>query len=273
MKAKLYVQNAFTNVDSEEQIKQPSVFNKVFARLANKGKPLGKICPIYLEINSKHYVLGVLTHNNNGSTSFFPQLPGEIHFDHLTLQDIQKDNHHFTATSNNKRKKVLPLSAEHLSNGLHHVLTIVLDKSNLVRLPSETEYSDVNVELIDQIKEGFFTKEEQVPIIVMPLPDLEGSLIFQLFLIPYGVNPREIILYPKPIVDMYKDFCLSENESVSTSCSVIPHPKQDQYQLGIYCFANRKALPTAFMHAVRKEGLYSKLGAKLGLLPRGVQGE
>jgi len=254
MRVKLHVKNIFTDIDSEEQIRQPSVFNKVFTRLVNEGKPLGKICPIYLEINSKHYVLGVITHNNNESTSFFPQLPGEIHFDHLTLQDIQKDNHHFTRTSSNKREKVLPLSAQHLSNGLHHVLTIILEKSHLIQLPSVTEYPDVDVKLIDQIKEGFFTKEERVPTTVMTLPELEGSLIFQLFLIPHGVNPREMILYPKPIISTYKDFFPSENDSVPTSCSVIPHPKQDHYQLGTYCFANRKVMPTTFVHAARTEG-------------------
>jgi hypothetical protein len=264
MKARLFFENTFVKVDSEDKIKQAPVFDRVFTRLVVESKPLGKICPIYLDTNNKHYVLGVITHNNNGTTSFFPQLPGEIYFDHLTLQNLSKDNHHFTGISNGKRGKLLPLSAEHLTNGFHHVISIVLQKENLQQLTATTEYPDVDVESLELIKDGFFTNDEQVPITVMKLPDFEGSLIFQLFLIPKNIDPRTMVLYPKPITDIHKDnFKVEDCEGVQTVCSIIPHPKQDEYQLGIYCMGHKGMLPTSIAHAVSKEGFYSKVDFKL----------
>ncbi len=264
MKAKLIIQNAFTKVDSGGQINQPVVFEKVFRRLIVEGKPLGKICPVYLELDSKHYVLGVITHNYNGSTSFFPQLPGEIHFDHLTLQDLDKDNHHFTGIFNNKMSKVLPLTAEHLTNGLHHVISIVLEKGNLEQLPSITQYPDVDATQLEIIRDSFFTEDQQVPFMVLKLPDFEGSLIFQLFLIPKGIDPRTMILYPKPIADIHKDnFKIEDSEGLQAACSLISHPRHDQYQLGIYCMGYKSRLPTSIAHAALKDGFYSKVDLKL----------
>lgn len=263
MKVRLVVQNAFTKIKADDRIRQPKVFEKVFNRLVVEGKPLGKICPIYLEIGERHYVLGVITHNNNGSTSLFPQLPGEIHFDHLTLQDLKRDNHHFTGISGNKREKILPLTAEHLTNDLHHVMTIVLEKGSLERLPSKTQYPDVDATSLELIKDGFFTNDEQVPMMVVNLPDFEGSLIFQIFLVPKGVDPKTMILYPKPLTDIYKNnFKIEDCEGVQTACSIVPHPNQDQYQLGIYCMGYKSPLPTSIAHAASKDGFYSKIDLK-----------
>lgn len=251
------IKNDFVNIEAENKLAQPSVFNRVFSRLSKEGKPLGIIHPVYIHMNQKYYVLGVITHNNNGTTSFFPQLPGEIDFDHFTLQDISKNNHHFTRITNGERERVLPLSTHFLSNGTYFTLNIIQNNQDLVLLPPEINYPSVDEKFIHHIRHALIADGSPTPHTIMNLVDYGGSLIFQIFLLPPNINPDDMSFFPDPIFGN-KD--LSSLGDKFICCSVISHPKQNEYRLGIYCLKIKDyLLPTTITGIRNKVGFYSKL--------------
>jgi len=126
-KVKLIVENTFANLSSNNKEIGISVFDRVFNKLITGAGPLGKVHPIYLKFGNYIKTIGVLTLNTSGSYSFFPELPGQPEFDHMTFnKNITKDKHHYTRLTDNGREKVLPITAEHLTNDTYHVASIIV---------------------------------------------------------------------------------------------------------------------------------------------------
>ena len=127
-KLKLVVENAFIDSAHSSSGLGLTVYNRVFNKLMSGGGPLGKVLPLYLEINGNYKIFGILTLNKSGSYSFFPELADGLPFDHITfVKDLSKNNHHYTQVTPSGREKVLPILAEHLSNDMYHGISFACD--------------------------------------------------------------------------------------------------------------------------------------------------
>lgn len=105
-KVQLVIENNFAISKFNNKELEIDVYDRVFSRLVKEGGPIGKVHPIYLRIGDTLKTFGILTLNKNGSYSFFPEFPGELFFDHMTINyNIKKNRHHYTNINGLKRKK------------------------------------------------------------------------------------------------------------------------------------------------------------------------
>jgi len=261
-KLQLIVENSFVTSSANSKDIGITVFNRVFDKLLKKGGSLGKVQPIYLEVGGSLKILGVLTLNVSGSYSFFPELPGDPGFDHFTFVNNYNGCHHFTRVLNRGRVKILPITAELLTNGILHGISFVIgDVSLLKEAPKEIHYPEVEMADFNRIKDAFFTANKQEGSTILKSDVSNGTVCVQFFLIPKEIDFKKLSIYPKPIKTL-----LNENIRGKTSAfnAVVPHEYQNQYSLGIVYICLNKSIdaPLLILTSVPKNGFYSKIPIK-----------
>ncbi len=262
-KVSLIVENEFISLTSLEFNNKISVYNRVFEKLSNEKGSLGKVMPIYLKVNDTYKILGILTINKGGSYSFFPELPGNLEFDHITfVKNLNKNNHHFTRRIKNGREKVLPLHANLLDNGIYHGLTLIFkDISILKDVPRKIMYPEVDVKFLPKIKEAFLNIDKPVGSSVIEVNDGDGVLCVQLFLIPRNVDYRKMDFFVKSISRSIPNLNLEKENGSPVFNNIIFHEFQNDYVFGIKTILLRKnlCLEQIAMSWEIPNGYYSKM--------------
>ena len=257
----LIVENTFANSNDTSKSLQLTVFDRVFSKLVNRGGPIGKVHPIYLMAGDKSKTLGVLTLNKSGSYSFFPELPGDSDFDHMTFnKDLQKDKHHYTRVTADGNEKVLPINAEHLTNGMYHAATFVFTDYHLLKgVPKEIIYPVLEISKLKEINDAFITSGNPQGSTLLNLDFTIGSFCMQVFLIPKTTDYRAMTFFLKPFQSIQPDFELEDG--TRSFNAVIPHEYQSDYSLGILSFFHRKNIGTTLqiVTSAKQQGFYSKI--------------
>lgn len=233
--AQVVLVNANALATSPEQNDEISVYGKVFDNLIEEGGPLGKILPINLKIGDTEYALGAVTLNRSGNSSIFLELPGTLHFDHLTVvRNLKVGNHHFTQRKAGKRIKVCPLNATPLTNGTLYVMTLIIGSTSHLKIaPRQMVFPSVPIQHIPRLQDAFITngKPEGVSVINGGLKD--GVICLQFFLIPTGVDFKVMNFYYNPIKHLAKEAILENEDGSNTHNLVIPHEYQSEYMIGV----------------------------------------
>jgi hypothetical protein len=257
----LIVENTFTNSQATSKDLQLTVFDRVFAKLVNQGAPIGKVQPIYLIAGAQSKTLGILTLNKGGSYSFFPELPGNYDFDHMTFnRDLEKDKHHYTRVTTDGREKVLPISAEFLTNGMYHAATFIFNDYQLLKgVPKEIIYPTLEIKKLKEINDAFITSGNPEGSTLLNLDFVKGSFCMQIFLIPTNIDYSTMTFFLKPFQTTQPDFEL-ENGTMSFN-AIIPHEYQSDYVLGILAFFHKNDVNTTLqiVTSAKQQGFYSKI--------------
>lgn len=265
-KMKLVIENTFSpdlKLDSDEI--GISVYRRVFKKLLDSHGSLGKVQPIYFRIDGEHKVFGIVTINKSGSFSFFPELPGDPFFDHVTFnRDLSKNEHHFTRVSDKKREKVLPLHAQHLSNNMYHAVSFSYNSDYLRVAPKYVHYPEIPLSDCMEVQDAFFVSSKTYGSTVVDLHDGGPAIHAQFFLIPADVDVHRM----KPYVGVYKGYenetKVIEVEYLKMACAVIPHVYQEEYVLGLGVFRGESMQNSVFIgSAASKNGFFQKLNMPL----------
>jgi hypothetical protein len=260
----LVVENTFSKSTANSQELGIRVFDRVYNKLVKTGGPLGKVHPLYIKLDDELKVLGVLTMNESGSFSLFLEVPGDPDFDHLTFnKNLAKDTHHYTRVTSEGHEKILPISAEHLTNQMHHAVTIGISSlSSLKDVPREILFPFVDETHLEKIKKSFITGSVTEGSTAITLPRNSESFCFQFFLIPSATDYKTMTLYNKPLTNMDADFNLKIDRPLFNV--FLPHHYQDDYSLGIVSFGYDKKFSNDFniMTAAKTGGFYSKIEIK-----------
>lgn len=257
----LIVENTFASSEGTSKDLQLTVFDRVFSKLINQGGPIGKVHPIYLIAGDQSKTLGILTLNKGGSYSFFPELPGDYDFDHMTFnRDLQKDKHHYTRVTADGREKVLPINTEHLTNEMYHAATFVFKDFHLLKgVPKEIIYPPLEITKLKEINEAFITSGNPEGSTLLNLDFVSGSFCMQIFLIPKTTNYRAMTFFLKPFQTIQPDFELEDG--TRSFNAVIPHEYQSDYVLGVLAFFHKKDIDTTLqiVTSAKQQGFYSKI--------------
>jgi hypothetical protein len=261
-KTQLIVENSFIESNHNSNELGITVYNRVFSKLVNEKQSLGKVCPIYLKVGKVYKVLGIFTLNKSGSYSFFPEFTDSLQFDHITFVKDVTGGHHYTGVTPEGRQKVLPIFAEHLTNGVYSVASFMISDIGLLKnAPREVIYPLVDTERLQQIKDAFFTAGKQEGSTIFELKDTEGTVCIQLFLIPSSVDYKSMMIYTGPYKKFQTDFNIENGVELNLSNLVIPHEYQNDYMLGAVAFVypGKTDHPIVITTASNKAGFYSKL--------------
>jgi hypothetical protein len=262
-KTQIIVEASFVHPSAPEFNSNLTVFERVFNKLVSEGRSLGKIQPIYLKIVDFYVVLGVLTLNKSGSYSLFLELPGLPPFDHITfVKNLVKNNHHFSGFTDKGREKLLPLSAELLSNGTYHALTLIAGKTSFFKEASKkVAYPEVDIQHLKVLEEAFITKGAPEGSTIIDIRDNEGLLCIQFFLIPKEVDYKLMNFFIEPLKEYIPTLDLRLENGSPEYKGVIPHEYQDDYVIGINALLLKKhSNPDLFvLSTARPKGHYSKI--------------
>lgn len=257
----LVVENTFINSQGTSRELQLTVFDRVFAKLVNQGGSIGKVRPIYLISGDRSKTLGVLTLNKGGSYSYFPELPGDYDFDHMTFnRDLQKDNHHYTRVTIDGREKVLPINAKYLTNGMYHAATFVYTDYQLLKgIPKEIIYPVLEITKLKEIHDAFITSGNPEGSTLLNVDFISGSFCMQVFLIPKTIDYRTMTFFLEPFQKIQSNFALEDGTKAFNA--VIPHEYQSDYVLGIVVFFHKRYIDTTIriITSAKQSGFYSKI--------------
>lgn len=257
---KLVVENTFAQNESSSTDLGISVYERVFHKLVKQGGSLGKVQPIYFKTNDRHILFGILTINQNGSYSFFPELP-LLEYDHITfVKDLEKNNHHFTRITEKGREKVMPLTAEHLTNNMYHAMLFMCRNLTLLKdVPRKSIYPEVNVTDFHEVQKALVTNDKLEGVTIINLEGVTGSIWVQFFLIPKETDYMTMV----PFVDAFKriqaDFAPRGETKLFNG--VVPHEYQSDYVLGFIAFMYPDPVDQELMlsFSASRSGFYSKL--------------
>ncbi len=261
-KLRLVVENTFIDSAQSSNGLGLTVFERVFNKLMSSKGPLGKVLPLYLEINGSYKIFGVLTLNKSGSYSFFPELADGLPFDHITfVKDLSKNNHHYTKVTHTGREKVLPIHAEYLSNDMYHGISFACDPLMLKEAPKEIHYPEIDTKHLKEIHAAFLTSGRPEGSIIVRLGKNGGTVCLQFFLVPTKTDYRKMTIYPEIFRKVQKDFEIKEGQDVNVFNTVVSHEYQSAYVLGIETFLYDKKMdhPLLIVGAANKAGFYSKI--------------
>ncbi len=260
-KVQLVIENGFINSKFTSKDLGITVFDRVFHKLVFQGGPLGKILPIYLKIKNDYFTFGVITLNQNGSYSFFPELPGIYDYDHITfMKDLVQNKHHFTRVTGTKREKVLPLFAQHLTNNMYHAASFVYgDQALLKSGPRKVIYPEIAEGDIKEIQKSFVTNDKYEGSTVIELKGTDGAICIQFFLIPKGVDFRQMMPFVQALQNAQPGLVFEGK--VDMLSTIIPHEYQDDYVLGLLTFVSKMVdnKQLAIIAAASASRFYSKL--------------
>jgi hypothetical protein len=230
---KVILENDFATSYKNSEELNITGFNRAFHKLTHEKSGIGKIFPVYLKIDNQYYVLGIFTFNRLGSVSFFPELPQGTFFDHITFdKDIFNKSAHLTHLVDGSRKKVSPLYINHLTNGTYHIITFIFQDFSLLKLaPKEIICPPVDFDLAEPLKDALFTNGSFNGNIILDAVGTDGPVLIQFFIIPNGVDYKNLQLTPSSFNNYFKD---EELKNILIRCFVLPkHEFQNDYQFGI----------------------------------------
>lgn len=235
------VENEFATSNKNSEELNITVFERTFRKLIHEKSEIGKIFPIYIKIDNIYRVLGIFTLNRQGSTSFFPEFPEGTFFDHITIGNtIDKNNAHLTQLIDGKRKKVSPLGIELLSNGVYHLITFIFQDFELLKLaPKEVIYPPIDVEQFESLKDALYTRNNYNGSGLLDAIGIEGSdgpIIVQIFVIPKGVDYRNLQVAKSPLGPISRYFQDEELINLKKHVIRLKHEFQDEYQFGLLAF-------------------------------------
>lgn len=251
--AQLIVENTFVKSTTTNYEVGATVYDRVFRKLLVQDGALGKVHPIYLKIGGRYTIFGILTINTGGSYSFFPELPGDLYFDHITFsKNLQKNNHHYTKTTWLGREKILPIYAQVLSNGTHHAITFLYkDHGLLIDAPKHIHYPKIPIEKLYELEKAFSTAGELESSTIIEFPRTAEPVCLQFFLLPKGIHYKNMTAFNiKP-----------PNGNIHLKNNVIPPGHQSEYAIGIVAFIHPDTTqaPLSISAAVSQKTFYSKL--------------
>lgn len=256
----IVVENEFIISYEENSGPIPTVFNRAFRKLTQEDSDVGKLFPIFIKVEDKYYTLGIFALNRLGSTSLFLELPEGTFFDHITFgKDLPQNKTHLTEIINGKRKKVTPLEPALLSNGTYHVLTLLINDISLLELaPKEITYPPIDIKHIDLVKEAVSTRGGYNGSGICEVMGKEGVIVFQLFLIPKGidVDSLDATKFGRALSNDFfdeKDF-----KNITRHKAHLGHEFQNEYQFGLVSYRYNKKIkgPLLLEYSTPKNGMY-----------------
>jgi len=251
----LIISNDFLPTNYNDIDTDTSGYQRAVQKIIDGGRS-GKIQPVYLMIGKTYKFFGLITLNVGGSISLFPELPGTYGFDHITFnKDLMKDGHHFTQTENGKHKKILPLSAELLDNGLRHAVTFLVSDLNTLKNASKNILlTGFNENHFDEIYESFFTKGKHEGSTILKLDEATGTLVVQMYLIPKDADFTRMNPFLQNVHKLYPELNLDPGTELKMFNAVIPHESHDDFYLGIQSFIIPKKMncQLAFVMSAKK---------------------
>lgn len=251
--AQLIVENTFVKSTTINYEVGATVYERVFQKLLTQGGSLGKVHPIYLKIGERLLIFGILTINSGGSYSFFPELPGDYHFDHITFsQNLQKNSHHYTKTTWLGREKILPLYAQKLTNDTYHAITFLYrDHGLLIEAPKEIYYPKTPIEKLPELNNAFNLTGKIEGSTIIEFPHTLDPVCLQFLLLPKGIHHKKMTAFDVQLEDGIT--CLKNY--------VIPPSHKSEYAVGIVAFIYPHKIQTSLsiLAAVAQKAFYSKL--------------
>jgi hypothetical protein len=257
-KIEIIIENTFATSDKNSKELNITVFERVFHKLIFEKSGIGKIIPVYVKSKDNYRILGVFTLNNSGSTSFFPEhLKGvDIFFDHLTLDRDLNKNAHLTHLIKERRKKVSPIALALTNRGFYHLITFVFQDLDQLKLaPEKIMCPKVNFGQKELLKNSLFSKGIFNGSLMLELPEEKGSIIFQILLIPKGIDCNDLSFVKEPLKPIFDDKQL-RNFKIRATC--LEHKFQDEYKLGVLSFRCSKEIemPIFLGYSLDKSGFY-----------------
>jgi hypothetical protein len=233
----IVIENEFVTLDESTATPNSSVFTRAFRKLTEEKSSIGKIFPIFIKIENKHYTLGVFALNRLGSTTLFLELPEGTFFDHITFgKNLIPNKCHLTEIVENQRKKVTALEPAQLSNGTYHVLTLLVNNLTLLKLaPKEIVYPPVDIEFVDLVKEAILTDGKYNGSGILEAVGNKGVIVVQIFLIPKGVS-FELL---EPAIDsgfLKNIFDKNNFKNIQMHKAYLGHEFQSEYQFGLVSY-------------------------------------
>lgn len=233
----IVIENEFVTLDESDATPNSSVFTRAFRKLTQEKSSIGKIFPVYIKIENKHYTLGVFALNRLGSTTLFLELPEGTFFDHITFgKNLIPNKCHLTEIVENQRKKVTTLEPAQISNGTYHVLTLLINNLALLKLaPKKIVYPPVDIECVDLVKEAILTDGNYNGSGTLEAVGNKGVIVVQIFLIPRGVS-FELL---DTVIDsgiLKKIFDINKFENIQRHKAHLGHEFQDEYQFGLVSY-------------------------------------
>lgn len=200
------VNNNLVSASPPREDHKPTIYKRILGHLIDKNLHPGKIFPLYALIKGNYHVLGAFTFNTGGTISFFPDVFGDLPFDHVTIaKDFEKNGGHLTTVKgSSNHSKVMEFDMEKLEDGDYHVMTFMMkDGSVLMDLPQKIELPNISVEEYEVEKFIGILQEatsNQTSIIDFPI-DSKGIYCVQITLQTKRKPEREIKIYTKPLLD------------------------------------------------------------------------
>jgi hypothetical protein len=213
--------------------------------------------------------------NRNGSFSFFPEFEGKLPFEHITVpKSFLKNKPHLTDVVDGTNKKIIPVTAQPISNGTYHIFSGLFEPEFLKDMPKEVVYKDLSINKYDCLQKAFSMEDGSfVGSIIMELPDLDiRNILLQIFIAPKGIEIKNIL----PFEDAFR-----KNKEINQKClhdiadevflrlNGICHYTHDDF-LVVFCIVvNDKPYKNdlKFFFPVERGGWYSKI-ENLKILPK-----
>lgn len=260
-------ENTFVYNSAPELNAEITAYSRVFRNMLNGGS-LGKILPIYLDDGKTHRIFGILVYNPNGLCSFFPEFPGSPGYDHLTFDKDVKGKHHFSGYVSGKKKKILPIFAEHLSNGIYLALTLGdKDLNNFKEVPRAISYPAVDIEKIKRLEDAFFENGSSVGSVVIKIEELPGPVCIQIQLIPDGIDFKKMNRTKDATERVFPGVDLEESDGYTRN-TVLLRKYDCNYDIGISITVFKKVFPDIQLFvsvSCDKSGYYSKIGDTINI--------
>lgn len=252
------IENTFTTSDKNSKELNITVFERVFHKLIFEKSGIGKIIPVYVKNKDDYRILGVFTLNRSGSTSFFPEhLKGvDIFFDHLTLDRDLNKNAHLTHLIGERRKKLSPIALALTNRGFYHLITFVFQDLDKLKLaPGKIMCPKVNFKQKELLKDSLFSKGIFNGSLMLELHDEKGPIIFQLLLIPKGIDCNDLSFVKEPLKPILND---KQLRNFKMGITWFEHKFQDEYKLGVLFFrcSQEINMPLFLGYSFDKSGFY-----------------
>jgi len=199
------VNNSLHSVNPPREDHKPTIYTRILNHLISNRLHPGKIYPVYALLNKNFYVFGAFTFNTGGTISFFPDLYGDLPFDHITVaKDFMKKGGHLTTIgASAKHSKLLEFDLEKLENDDYHVATFMMkdgsmmmdlfEKIDLPNMTLDEKETNKNISILQE------ATSNQVSII--DFPDNPGIFCIQVTLQVARRKEDKIQIYTKPIAD------------------------------------------------------------------------
>jgi len=156
---------------------------------------------------------------------------------HITFgKNLIPNKTHLTEIVGKERKKVTALEPTHLTNGTYHVLTLIINDINLLKLaPKKIIYPPVDIEYINLVQDAILTRGGYNGSGICEASGNVGAIVVQFFLIPKGVNFESL---DATRFGNGLDISFDENKfkDIKRHKAYLGHEFQTEYQFGLVSY-------------------------------------